>query len=109
MYDSKPVFITSDGRTTTTEIAARLECDLKYGLPPIARHVYVAGDFALIGLDRSIDGKGLSRKCVEGSASGVVRRADRRWQYLIDNNQRTDVAAFNDGATRRLGTNITAT
>lgn len=111
MYDSKPDFITSDGRTTTTEIAARLECDLKYGLPlkASARHVYVAGDFALIGLDRSIDGKGLSRKYVEGSASGVVRRADRRWQYLIDNNQRTDVAALSDEATRQLGTNITAT
>ncbi|WP_271670421.1 hypothetical protein [Bradyrhizobium sp. CCBAU 51627] len=111
MYDPKPVFITSDGRTTTTEIAARLECDLKYGLPlkASARQVYVADDFALIGLDQSIDGNGLSRKYVEGSASGVVRRADRRWQYLIDNIQRTDVAALSDGATRQLGTNITAT
>ncbi|WP_158670656.1 DUF4440 domain-containing protein [Bradyrhizobium guangdongense] len=111
VYDPKPVPITSDGRTTTTEIAARLECDLKYGLPlkASARHVYVAGDFALIVLDRSIDGKGLSRKYVGGSASGVVRRADRRWQYLIDNNQRTAVAALSDGATRQLGTNITAT
>lgn len=110
MYDPKPVLITSDGRTTTTEIAARPECDLKYALPlkACARHVYVAVDFALIVLDRSIDGKGLSRKYVRGSASGVVRRADR-WQYLIDNNQRTAVAALSDGATRQLGTNITAT
>ncbi|WFU43628.1 hypothetical protein QA640_15025 [Bradyrhizobium sp. CB82] len=112
VYDPKPVLIASDGRTTTTEIAARLECDLKYGLPlkASARHVYVAGDFALIVLDRSIDGRGLSRKYVGGSASGVVRRgADRRWQYLIDNNQRTAVAALSDGATRQLGTDITAT
>jgi hypothetical protein len=110
VYDPKPVLITSDGRTTTTEIAARLECDLKYGLPlkASARHVYVAGDFALIVLDRSIDGKGLSRKYVGGSASGVVRRADRRWQYLIDNNQRTAVAALSDEATRQLGADITA-
>lgn len=110
VYDPKPVLITSDGRTTTTEIAARLECDLKYGLPlkASARHVYVAGDFALIVLDRSIDGKGLSRKYVGGSASGAVRRADQRWQYLIDN-KRTAVAALSDGATRQLGTDITAT
>jgi hypothetical protein len=73
-----------------------------------ARQVYVAGDFALIVLDRSIDGKGLSRKYVGGSASGVVRRADRRWQYLIDNNQRTAVAALSDEATRQLGADITA-
>ncbi|WFU74159.1 hypothetical protein [Bradyrhizobium sp. CB2312] len=73
-----------------------------------ARDVYIAGDFTVIVLDRSIDGKCL-RKYVGGSASDVVRRADRRWRYLIDNNQRTAVAALSDGVTRQLGTNITAT
>ncbi|MEZ2144894.1 hypothetical protein AAE026_21770 [Bradyrhizobium sp. DN5] len=95
----------------SNEIAARLEFDLKYALPleANARRVYVADDFALIALDRSIDGKDLSRKYVRDSASGVVRRADRRWQYPIDNSQRTAVAALSDGATRQFGTNITAT
>jgi hypothetical protein len=54
-YDPEAVFIASDGRTITdhteiAEIAARLERDLRLGLPlkAKARHVFVARDVAQI-------------------------------------------------------------
>jgi ketosteroid isomerase-like protein len=98
LYDPDAVFIANDGRTITdhAEIAARLERDLRLGLPlkAKARHVFVAGDIAQIVLDWSIDGTGPDGKHVHlgGSASDIVRRgADGLWRYLIDNNQGTAV------------------
>lgn len=92
------VFIENDGRTITdhAEIAARLERDIKLGLPLVAktRHVFVAGDIAQIIADWSIDGTGSDGKDVHlrGSACDIVRRGpDGRWRYIIDNNQGTAV------------------
>jgi len=98
LYEPDAVFIANDGRTITdhAEIAARLERDLKLGLPlkAKARHVFVADDIAQIVLDWSIEGTGPDGETVRlgGSASDVVRRgADGFWRYLIDNNQGTAV------------------
>ena len=98
LYEPDAVFIANDGRTITdhTEIAARLERDLKLGLPlkAKARHVFIADDIAQIVLDWSIEGTGPNGEQVHlgGSASDVVRRgADGFWRYLIDNNQGTAV------------------
>jgi ketosteroid isomerase-like protein len=98
LCDAKAVFIANDGRTITdhAEIAARLERDLKLGLPlkAKARHVFLADDIAQIVLDWSIEGTGPDGEHVHlgGSASDVVcRGADGFWRYLIDNNQGTAV------------------
>jgi uncharacterized protein (TIGR02246 family) len=98
LYAPEAVFIANDGRTMTdrAEIAARLDLDLKLGLPLVAnvRHIFVADDTAQIVVDWSIDGLGPNGKQVHltGSASDIVRRgADGRWRYLIDNNQGTAV------------------
>ena len=98
LHEPESVFIANDGRTITdhAEIAARLERDLKLGLPLVVnvRHVFVADDIAQIVVDWSIDGKGSDGGDVHlgGSASDIVRRgADGRWRYIIDNNQGTAV------------------
>ncbi len=96
LHDPHSVFVENDGRTLTDRaaIAARLERDLKLGLPLAAtvRHVFVAGDIAQIVVDWSIDGKDSDGKEVRlaGSACDIVRRgADGFWRYYIDNNQGT--------------------
>jgi ketosteroid isomerase-like protein len=98
LYEPEAVFVLKDGRTVTghTEIAAQLERDLSLGVPlqAKARHVFVAGDFAQIVLDWSIDGTGPDGEHVHlgDSASDVVRRgADGVWRYVIDNNRGTAV------------------
>lgn len=98
LYAPEAVFIANDGRTMTdhTEIAARLERDLKLGLPLVVnvRHIFVADDTAQIVVDWLIDGVGPDGNSVHlaGSACDNVRRgADGRWRYLIDNNQGTAV------------------
>lgn len=98
LYAPEAVFIANDGRTMTdhAEIAARLERDLKLGLPLVVnvRHIFIADDTAQIVLDWSIDGAGPDGNQVHlaGSACDNVRRgADGRWRYLIDNNQGTAV------------------
>lgn len=98
LHAPESVFIANDGRTITdhAEIAARLERDLKLGLPLVAnvRHVFVADDIAQIVVDWSIDGTGPDGEQVHlgGSACDIVRRgADGRWRYIIDNNQGTAV------------------
>jgi ketosteroid isomerase-like protein len=98
LHDPESVFIENDGRTITdhAEIAARLDRDLKLGLPLVAkaRHVFVAGDIAQIVVDWSIDGTGPDGKDVHlrGSACDIMRRgADGFWRYVIDNNQGTAV------------------
>ncbi|HEY4288148.1 MAG TPA: nuclear transport factor 2 family protein [Puia sp.] len=98
LHDPHSVFVENDGRTLTdrSAIAARLERDLKLGMPLAAtvRHVFVAEDIAQIVVDWSIDGTDPDGKQVHlaGSACDIVRRgADGRWRYLIDNNQGTAV------------------
>lgn len=98
LHDSQSVFVENDGRTLRDRaaIAARLERDLKLGLPLEAtvRHVFMAGDIAQIVVDWSIDGtdQGGNQVHLAGSACDIVRRgADGFWRYLIDNNQGTAV------------------
>ena len=98
LHAPESVFIANDGQAITdhAEIAARLERDLRLGVPLVAkvRHVFVADDIAQIVLDWSIDGKGPNGEDVHlgGSASDIVRRgADGFWRYIIDNNQGTAV------------------
>ena len=98
IYAPEAVFIANDGTTITdhAEIAARLERDLKLGLPlkAKARHVFVAGDTAQVVIDWSIEGTGPDGKAVHlgGTAADILRRgADGLWRYLIDNNQGTAV------------------
>ena len=98
LHAPESVFIANDGRAITdhAEIAARLERDLRLGVPLVAkvRHVFVADDIAQIVVDWSIDGKGPDGEDVHlgGSASDIVRRgADGLWRYLIDNARGTAV------------------
>jgi ketosteroid isomerase-like protein len=98
LHDPQSIFVENDGRILTTRaaIAARLDRDLKFGLPLAAtvRHVFVAQDIAQIVVDWSIDGTLPDGKEVhlKGSACDIVRRgADGFWRYLIDNNQGTAV------------------
>ena len=98
LHAPESVFIANDGRTVTdhAEIAARLEHDLRLGLPLVAkvRHVFVADDIAQLVVDWSIDGTGPDGKHVHvgGSAADILRRgADGLWRYIIDNNQGTAV------------------
>lgn len=63
---------------------------LSFGLPIEARprHVYVAGDVALLVVDWSIHGTSTRGYPVDlrGSAADVARRGvDGRWRYVIDN------------------------
>ena len=98
LHDPHSVFVENDGRAMTDRawLAARLERDLKLGLPLTAkvRHVFVADDIAQIVVDWSIDGTGPDGAEVhlKGSACDIARRgADGYWRYLIDNNQGTAV------------------
>jgi ketosteroid isomerase-like protein len=82
LYAPEAVFITNDGRTITdrAEIAARLERDIKLGLPLMAkvRHVFVAGDTAQIVVDWSIDGKvPTARTCTSEARLAISRAAAR--------------------------------
>jgi ketosteroid isomerase-like protein len=63
---------------------------LSLGLPmrAQARHVYLAGDIALLIVDWSVSGVSANGHPVElgGTAADVARRApDGRWRYVIDN------------------------
>lgn len=98
LHDPASTFVENDGSIITdrTALAARLEGDLKLGLPLGAnvRHIFVAGDIAQIVVDWWIDGKASNGDQVhlKGSACDIVRRgADGFWRYLIDNNQGTAV------------------
>lgn len=98
LHDPQSVFVENDGSTLTDRaaIAARLERDLKLGLPLSAtvRHVFVAEDIAQIVVDWSIEGEDADGNMLRlaGSACDIARRgADGRWRYLIDNNQGTAV------------------
>jgi ketosteroid isomerase-like protein len=96
LHDPESTFVENDGSIITDRavLAARLERDLKLGLPLGAnvRHIFVADDIAQIVVDWWIDGKTSNgnQMQLKGSACDIVRRgADGFWRYLIDNNQGT--------------------
>jgi ketosteroid isomerase-like protein len=98
LYEPRCVFVNNDGSVLTERaaIAARLDGDLKLGVPLAAnaRHVFVADNIAQIVADWSIDGTGPDGKRlhIQGSACDIARRgADGLWRYIIDNNQGTAV------------------
>ncbi|OLF11324.1 YybH family protein [Actinophytocola xanthii] len=58
------------------------------GFSATLRHLYRAGDLALLVVDWSVDGRAPDGSQVEltGTAADVARRgADGRWRYVIDN------------------------
>ncbi|WP_431209658.1 YybH family protein [Puia sp. P3] len=98
LHEPHSVFVENNGQLLTDRaaIAARLERDVKLGLPLAAtvRHVFIAEDIAQIVVDWSIDGMDPHGNQVHlaGSACDIVRRgADGFWRYIIDNNQGTAV------------------
>ncbi|NDU76655.1 DUF4440 domain-containing protein [Actinomadura sp. DSM 109109] len=62
---------------------------LALGLPitVVPRHVYTAGDLALLIVDWVIEGEGDDGPVrIEGTATDVARRGpDGRWRYAVDN------------------------
>lgn len=98
LYAPGAVFVLNDGQVITdrSELTARLERDIKLGIPLVinVRHIFVADDTAQIVVDWSIDGTGSDGTLVHlaGSACDIIRRgADGFWRYIIDNNQGTAV------------------
>ncbi|CAL99705.1 uncharacterized protein (TIGR02246 family) [Saccharopolyspora erythraea NRRL 2338] len=91
VYEDAAVLVPVPGHPVTgAERAAAAEHLLGLGLPIQAapRHVYVAGDIALLIVDWSIRGTAPDGTEVDmaGTATDVARRgADGRWRYVIDN------------------------
>jgi len=90
LFDPEAVFVPEPGKPVTgAEILRRTEEFLALGVPlsATARHIYQAGDTALLIVDWVIDGTGSDGSPVHmtGTATDVVRRgADGRWRYLVD-------------------------
>jgi ketosteroid isomerase-like protein len=91
VYERGGVLVAEPGTAVTG--AARLAANRRFldlGLPIEVRprHVYVAGDVALLIVDWSIegdDGHGRPVK-IQGTATDVARRGpDGCWRYVIDN------------------------
>ncbi|MGJ0184968.1 YybH family protein [Corynebacterium glyciniphilum] len=91
VYETDGVFVDGPGRPTTgvdrREANARM---LALGLPitVVPRHVYVAGDIALLIVDWMIAGTSPDGEEIDvrGTATDVARRgADGVWRYIIDN------------------------
>lgn len=96
LHDPHSTFVENDGSVITDRaiLAARLERDLKLGLPLGAnvRHIFVAENIAQIVVDWWIEGTASNGEQVKlkGSACDIARRGeDGFWRYLIDNNQGT--------------------
>ncbi|MEV0353104.1 DUF4440 domain-containing protein [Nonomuraea sp. NPDC050680] len=91
VYESGAVFVPEPGSPLTGQEAhAANERFLSLGLPIAVRprHVYTAGDIALLIVDWVIDGTDRDGRPVhiEGTATDVARRGqDGRWLYAIDN------------------------
>jgi ketosteroid isomerase-like protein len=91
-YEPGAILVPKPGEPLTgpaQRIAAHAQL-LGFGVPMRAttRHVYVAGDIALLVVDWSI--RGTARQGfpldLSGTAADVVRRdADGHWRYVIDN------------------------
>ncbi|GAA4946606.1 YybH family protein [Actinoplanes utahensis] len=91
MYEESAVLVPAPGDPVTgRERAVANERFLALGLPITVRprHVYTAGDIALLIVDWTIDGPGPDGTAVHisGTATDVARRgADGAWRYVIDN------------------------
>nr|WP_223267951.1 DUF4440 domain-containing protein [Streptosporangium nondiastaticum] len=92
MYERGATFVPEPGSPVTTAegIAAANARFLGLGLPITVRprHVYAAGDLALLVVDREIDGTGPGGRPlrIEAAATDVTRRgADGRRRYVVDN------------------------
>ncbi|AQZ68481.1 unnamed protein product [[Actinomadura] parvosata subsp. kistnae] len=91
VYEGGAVFVPEPGRALTgADAHAANVAFMGLGVPITVRprHVYAAGDLALLIVDWEIDGTGRDGEHVhiEGTATDVARRgADGRWRYAIDN------------------------
>ncbi|QYC38176.1 SnoaL-like domain protein [Nonomuraea coxensis DSM 45129] len=91
VYESGAVFVAEPGTPLTgQEARAANERFMNLGLPITVRprHVYTAGDIALLIVDWVIDGTDPDGRPVhiEGTATDVALRGqDGRWRYAIDN------------------------
>ncbi|MEV4167558.1 YybH family protein [Nonomuraea dietziae] len=91
VYEDDAVLVPVPGHPVTG--AARLAANQhlqSFGLPIEARprHVYVAGDIALLIVDWSMRGIACDGSTVDlsGTATDVARRGpDGQWRYVIDN------------------------
>lgn len=91
VYEDGAVFVPAPGTPLKgREAQAANERFLGLGVPITVkpRHVYAAGDIALLIVDWVIDGTDRDGRPVhiEGTATDVARRGpDGRWRYVIDN------------------------
>jgi ketosteroid isomerase-like protein len=84
IYGEHGVLVPAPGQPVTGDQRRAATAHLLgFGKPmrATARHVYEAGDIALVIVDWAIEGLGMT-----GTATDVVRRdADGTWRYVIDN------------------------
>ncbi|SHL40921.1 conserved hypothetical protein [Pseudonocardia thermophila] len=91
VYEPGGVLVPVPGQPVTGEERMQANARIQALGAPIEvrpRHVYVAGDIALLIVDWTIHGPGADGALVhvEGTATDVARRgADGRWRYVIDN------------------------
>ncbi|MCZ8234295.1 MAG: YybH family protein [Inhella sp.] len=92
LYPAGSVFVPAPGQALVSPVAVRqaLEGFLAIGLPieMAVRHVYEAGDTALLVVDWAIRGVGADGRPVDmrGTATDVVARSPvGHWHYRIDN------------------------
>jgi uncharacterized protein (TIGR02246 family) len=91
VYEPDGVFVAAPGQPVTGAArTAASERFLALGLPIDVRprHVYVAGDIALLIVDWTIAGQAVDGRHLhlQGTATDVARRGvDGRWRYVIDN------------------------
>lgn len=91
VYESGAVFVAEPGSPLTgTQAEAANGEFMSLGAPITVRprHVYTAGDIALLIVDWNIDGMDHDGRAVriEGTATDVARRGeDGYWRYVIDN------------------------
>jgi len=90
-YEPGGVLVARPGLATTGADRAAANAGLQgLGVPieVVPRHVYVAGDIALLVVDWVIEGTGRDGAPVRvsGTATDVARRGpDDSWRYVIDN------------------------
>lgn len=82
LFEPDAVLVAEPGESVTGEDIFSLTKEFLDGGQPMSattRHVYTAGDIALLIVDWSVDG-------ATGTSTDVIRRGpDGRWRYLIDN------------------------
>ncbi|MUN38119.1 DUF4440 domain-containing protein [Actinomadura sp. NEAU-AAG5] len=91
VYEEGAVFVPGPGAPVTGQLAHDANAQfVKMGVPIKVRprHVYTAGDVALLIVDWVIEGTATdgSPVNIEGTATDVARRgADGYWRYVVDN------------------------